>query len=446
MILLALVGCGCPSFDETEVTDPDGVADEGFLSAIKDRIAAFAEWTGRDGVCVPEVRVLPEVHARGEEVGGKYSPITHLIEISAGEDPALATTHELCHALDDVEDHSIDHPTLFRADDVEQSDLYPTKVIRETESFARACESGPEAFGPVWDYSRLCNPDHADDQAFYLHDHVFTDAPWPFAEETIDWRIDHGSIAIDGTFAGATTMGGDVAILTFDDAMLWMYLFAPGAPSLVRKVPLVPVDGVVTARLVDGYLLLTTGDGDAGIYDTRLYAVDAATGALRDTGLALAGTLPMSAAASDGIVYVEGVIPNESLTFDVLDPAGGTAGPGAAPAFGWFVPTAGGVVNMTNGAMDRYDRASDSWARQDIPSGDAPWLIDEDHVLYALDTGSGSTPVVYDVAAGEWILGEDPCETIGFGSWYPASAGGKHFRFTQPDDGGPVSWTSLTTN
>lgn len=68
MLVLSLLACtgstssapACTRFDELELTDPDGVASDNDRTRVQTQLDDLATATGLDGVCVPEVRFVPD--------------------------------------------------------------------------------------------------------------------------------------------------------------------------------------------------------------------------------------------------------------------------------------------------------------------------------------------------------------------------------------------------
>jgi hypothetical protein len=127
--LLAMAGCGCPTFAEMEVVD-EADAGAAKLALVRDTIDSFAAWTGREGVCVPGVTLVPSDDARLDGFAGMYDGTNEPILISAeAADLPRTTRHELCHGLDEREE--LNDPGLF-----------PPGTV-EGEAFADACERDP---------------------------------------------------------------------------------------------------------------------------------------------------------------------------------------------------------------------------------------------------------------------------------------------------------------
>src|SRR4051812_40341082 len=116
MLLGVLVACTCTPFADMDVVDATGEAGDDFLADISAAITDYASWTGRDGVCVPEVRVVHQVDAFVPSFAGMYQGQGRaiLLSVDSGK-PYIDIVHELSHGLDHLEHHSRDHPDLFPA-------------------------------------------------------------------------------------------------------------------------------------------------------------------------------------------------------------------------------------------------------------------------------------------------------------------------------------------
>lgn len=215
MALLLLVACACPTFDEMEVVDPEGLSDAAFDAAIAAAIADFAAWTGREGVCVPGVEVVEELRRNGEQVAGRYPGPHQRIEIAAyAHDPETLTRHELCHALDEEEGHVLSRPDLFSAADFPADAIYDTAELRRKEAFAHACEARPTDVALEAAVQAACGGDRLDPVTAYLTTEVFGAAG-------TDVRIDEGvrvethAVRFDRevTVIDAAGVGGELLLL-----------------------------------------------------------------------------------------------------------------------------------------------------------------------------------------------------------------------------------------
>lgn len=165
------------------MVDADGTASDTTLAATELAIANFAAWTGDVGVCVPEVRVradLPEPLgvSSGWEVAGRYRGRHGAIDVLDDADAVWGYTfHELCHAVDRIEDHSglASFPALA------DTEVVPERR-RAGEDFAIACESGPaDTVLDTFEADHCGSEPVYGDGDRYVADVVFPEAP--------RWRI-----------------------------------------------------------------------------------------------------------------------------------------------------------------------------------------------------------------------------------------------------------------
>jgi len=194
----------CHSWDEVELSDPDGLDDGETPTTIQAGIDTFVAWTARDETCVDQVRLEEEMESHGEPISGQYNGVTHNIAIEAdhSERSTLDTTiHEFCHALD----HEEGWPSLDHADVLEpyteglNEILYDTPDKRTRDAFARICAVGP-VLHPLWQQlEEGCGVELGDDAIRFVHDLAF--AGWDSsaqlgqfttATETWELTIDDG--------------------------------------------------------------------------------------------------------------------------------------------------------------------------------------------------------------------------------------------------------------
>ncbi len=133
MLALLLTACApCTPFHAMELDEPE---------ALGPIVADFAAWSGRDGVCVPSVLVVPLID--GERViAGQYQGAGAPILLKEAPDYRVSLFHELCHALDQEEGLSEGDPD---PGDVIDPIAYPSPELRRKEAFAQVCGRGPAA-------------------------------------------------------------------------------------------------------------------------------------------------------------------------------------------------------------------------------------------------------------------------------------------------------------
>lgn len=145
------VGCGCPDLADIEITDPDGVATEGMVEELSQAVEDFAAWTGRDAVCVGELRIQEDVawHGGDSSPSGRLQPGRKRISIEAsGENLREIAFHELCHALDHEEQLAWPNRASLDTSLVPSGSCTDDRCLVE-EAFATACEAGPQQAWPL---------------------------------------------------------------------------------------------------------------------------------------------------------------------------------------------------------------------------------------------------------------------------------------------------------
>ncbi len=424
-----VAGCTCPSFADMVVTDPDDLADDTFEAEIADGIATFAAWTGRDGVCVPEVRILPDVAPEAEvTIGGAYIAQHVPIAIRAGvPEVGRVTTHELCHALDDVEGHSTANPTVFPAGGVAQSLLYPTDALRGDESFARACEDGPSS-NVSERLDVLCGVG-GDPKARYLDAHVFA-AGTPFSDETVPMSVTERTLTMTDPIIAVGASDDMLLVVTTDRRTVRVTEVDPGTGESQRTMEVAAGTDVVAAQVAPGLVLLTRLD--ASELETEVLAFDLDTAAVDVVGSI--EFLPFSSTHSDGIAYAAGSShPGPSLR--AWDLTTGEELPiAASPLWGSLEPTDGGLLVFDGwGGLARYDRSADRWMQEEIPGGWVGWRHGTDGLLYILHGGDTYTPALYDLDTDTWRLVDPPCQDLGRVSGFRLTVGNRHLMLQQLD-------------
>lgn len=168
-----------------QVTDPDGVAASGEVDLVESVIENFRDASGRVGVCVPEVQIVPEGDPHLSEFVGAYTSPHQPIYVQTGlGDLDRVTRHELCHALDQLEALHDGEAVLFPPGSVTQS-LYDTDELRTGEAFARACAEGARGAGLRRTVFGACGiePDTASNQ--FVLDNVYPDAGYDFSSQDV---------------------------------------------------------------------------------------------------------------------------------------------------------------------------------------------------------------------------------------------------------------------
>ena len=157
---LFLVAAGCHDvvcdLAEVPIVDPTGLATHEELDQVRASMIQFEEWTGRRGqICLSSVELYGSDSVGANRLddeeyipAGRYVHRLRKVQLQVSWGTNEQTVyHELCHALDAMEDLTATHDHLFSAEAVEASERYPTVASRRGEHLARLCEAGPR--GPV---------------------------------------------------------------------------------------------------------------------------------------------------------------------------------------------------------------------------------------------------------------------------------------------------------
>ncbi|MDP2308401.1 MAG: hypothetical protein Q8P18_20450 [Pseudomonadota bacterium] len=220
---------GCPSFADTIVTNPDGVATDEDIAEAEAALADFAAWTAADGVCVGEVRIVADADPELERITGSFSASERLVLVEPGGELGIARTvvHELCHAWDTREGFSDAHAELVPTNRSSEPDLYDLYDVPVSEYFAFACERGPLARALAEAAVAACGPE--DPWHEILREEVF-----PGYEESIPVGV------------GVEFSARELALLDFPDDRAAYHVQSFG-DQLVMQLD----GGAVTLVLVD---------------------------------------------------------------------------------------------------------------------------------------------------------------------------------------------------
>lgn len=411
LLLLACATPDCPAFEDIAVTDPDGLAEDGEVDRIQAAIDDFARWTGRDGVCVEEVRLMDEEGLEG--AAGAYFVGRELVGVKAGGSVESMTRHELCHALDVAEgDLSLQNPDLFPPEAVDVSESYPTEDARIRESFAGQCAYGPRSTALIDAMEESCGEDLGGARQRFLNEEVWaawTDTGSP-AEGTVPVAIERVAVEPYLLWNGPVAGGSDVYV-TSEEGLLRLDV-ATGRIAATIAVPegaqlvggdagplvVVPEEGawqvvgdVLEARAFPTLDYVHSGavrDGEAWVYARGTDVVDRFLRVDLSTGEA--ETIPLP----------EGVRPLW------LNP-----GPGAL----WGV----GLDDADERILVGFDLATRAWSTAAVPGGwtgtdvvpetDGPLVgVWTDALAMGREydfTGLG----VVDPTDGRWWIAEDAC-------------------------------------
>lgn len=426
-MLAFLAGC-CPTFEETRVTDPDGVATGGMVDAVQGALDQFAAWTGREGVCVSEMRIVPDDEPDLDGYDGRFIP-TGLILLSV-EAAEWTPRHELCHALDEVEGISAAHEDAFRTHVFDDPDSYADSP---EENFAHVCAEEPDDLAFARAFAPLCDRDDDAERAGIVLDEVLREAD---AESGIV-----GTVPVDVTrnlaFANEDYEG---VLLGAVDGSGVAVLLANGVASLLRisaegqvETNELPVFGGAEAgRLV-------TGEGEAFLLqlapEEAAWRLDVEAGTVAEVAIppgAAAATYFSGTVAGGAIWWLDAGAPGGQLR--TWNPETGEEGtvpwPDDPPAWLWggitqysvgLASEGDRVVVATARGLLLYDRLDGTWQAAEAPAetlamfrvsgaGDGKW-VSLSPVVPGLEgnASSLSTLLVYDEATGGWLVPEEPC-------------------------------------
>lgn len=431
---LFLAGCGCPSFDEMTVDDRTDMADFAFIDDIDAALADFAAWTGRDGVCVPEVRVVETID--GETAAGIYQGPSWPILVDRGShDPHTTTVHELCHALDHQEGHT--DPELFPP--VEADSNYYTEALREREGFARACDDGPYDLGLTMFVEDACGFELRSPATRYLDDEVWTAfSRTSGTDGAATWALADGALGLETGFTIYDTVAADGRYWLLVDWFVWLedrYALGvveidPATGALVGERVRLPLENDVWglfARSDAGLVVLAT---DSTVSGARAYSV--ADGVAVPLDLPVLPIYPYAAALSEGVLYASGYDETWETTVRawslesrapvvVLAPEGSVWGlhptPGGVEARqgGWIVRLRDGVWERTLDLPDDvYGYARLSEHERLFFVGNKPIVHDEETDAWRLPPGA------CEARALEWsLVADDPQgDTLVLGGWW----------------------------
>jgi hypothetical protein len=221
-----LHACTCPRFDEMEVVGDDSDV----VLRVEQALGDFAAWTGREGVCVPEIQIVDDIEEPAEAdpevvfVGGAYAGPHMPIRVVAA-DVRPSVFHELCHALDREEDHAASAsfpPPQF-------AELYPDTHV-DREAFAQACDDGPS--GVAYDalLADRCGITMRWSEADLYVDTEVYPAMQPTFGEDLAWSkstMAWSGVSADVEIVDAARLGDEVVVLTVtpDEEEPTIYVF-----------------------------------------------------------------------------------------------------------------------------------------------------------------------------------------------------------------------------
>lgn len=456
-MLWLLVACGCPTFDEMEVTDRTGTAEPALIADIEAGLVDFARWTGREGVCVPRIAVVEDadrsVDPDAGYGGGGWSPVARetaqhfgnagghyrgdrkaIFIAAAASDGRGVAVHELCHAIDHREDHSADNPELFPALDWEE---YPTRSerAREREAFARTCGWGALDLTAVDAVDAACGSSSVSEAYRYVLDEVYTEHPTStLGAQGLTWTTSARAIEVPaGVYVYQLLPVGERLVLLGD----WN---TEGSEGMRMGALLVdPETGAVGAGIelrdygAGGVLVADVGRAlallDGAEFGQQVWAIDLETGEALVVADGLGIDRFVGAAISGGVLYALGTWEDgsglrlgawdleaqEPLELEVPDLGAGQA----------LLAVDGGVELLGSREIGRLDAASGAWERWPRPYGLNGWydLGDGSRLSFVGNASGERVPVRWDAASDTWALAEDPCAT-GLGGRVSGAEGG----------------------
>lgn len=453
--LVVLVGCAgpkpeggdtsapesCATFDEMEITNPDGLAPADVIAEVTAAVEQFVAWSAEDGLCVPEVRLEDISDAEG--LSGSYNAERIRIDYAGSMDKERVVFHELCHAADAQAGWvSETNPDWFGEEE-------PHEV------FAYACAHGPRTVSLLEGVEEVCGSDLGAERQRYLNEEVFGAAEVPSEPPE-----------------GALTLTVERRTITGlpDEMNWWAYAGGTAVYQVVdtrdaegtRRLDLVQVDpATATSRLVEG---VTVPDGrdtrvfasDAGPLlviegDARAWQVDEASGTLVEVRFAAFHDLDAGAVVG-GAAWVLGIVDGEAApTFSRVDLATGARTVLVWPegVSSWLVnPDAdalGGVAFLEEGgrAWLGYTPETGVWTPGVSPAG---WVGGERMTLAdgrVLATWSDRVGVdefefaglgILDPTSGAWWLADQPCNEDAIGlTQQLLSVGGEPWLWEYPN-------------
>jgi hypothetical protein len=431
MLLLELMaGCGCPSFGDTEVTDPNDLASRDFLAEIRAGIADLAAWTGRDGVCVSELSVVAADDSRLEDtyVGRYFHSSGHVIISAGASSPRVVARHELCHALDALDGISDAHAEVFAGDD----DTYADSA---SERFAHVCEQEPrdlafaETFAPVCDL-----PAEGEMASLTLELALSAADADPGVAGTLPVEIVRHPVTLPAagySTALAANDGLGLAVETPSDG---------GAPTLLRVDGETgePTELPLSLEAAPGVPYgLVTGGGEVFLLEhaagNRMWRLDADTGELEGLagppGAGSAGTF--SGAVVEGTIWWMNALASEPV-LHTWDPSVGVEREVAWPddPLAWLSDANAARTRLAaNGhtvaigtarGLALYDVVAGTWHVSEAPAAtlllwglagasDGRWVAYTPIVPWLFVNHSIPTLLVYDEVADAWLTPDDPC-------------------------------------
>lgn len=372
-----LASCApCPDIEQASVWDPRSKATQEQVLAIQHAMADFPAWTGVSELCVLGVKIAPIAYP---QAAGVYKGEGQWMKIEPDnlDIAEHLTIHELCHAWDDAHGWpSLDHPEIFRVEDVDRSILYPTAEARRRESFADSCGYGPYDVGIAQGLEEACGLDLLAERKRWVTDHVYTQFPMTWGYE--------GEIELTKTAVPLPDHDYYLDLLASDDQLIAYVADLADLPHEGLWLGAPPSDhegGATTDFPPSTSFLVVTVDPATGEELSSLEVTDLIQGSNHGTVLLAGGSEPLLVGVGD-----------EATVAWRIDLTNGTASKAAFPPL-WTLPLAG---------FAHEDRAwvvagtTEDWhmllREVDLGSGDTSTVLDRDGEVFEFDN-LGPAPV-----------------------------------------------------
>lgn len=389
MLVVSLLACtlpksgdACARFDEMELTDPDGVASDNDRTRVRTQVDDMATATGLDGVCVPEVRFVPDGTC-GEEncYQGPGEPI--LIDSST----TWLVRPVLCEALADT-------------------------LGRSGADFLETCASYPATLALMAEADASCDLEVSPGDARAFMDDVFP--AWDVViGEPVDLTLERHGVTGLADALGSFVSSGDAfyawegtgAIVKIDPVTFAVdarYTLPERPDSSIRRMiptegePILVYSGSTTLawRLVEGAWV----------------TVDFA---------ALEEGSPFYGAASGERAWVLGYDATGAAGMTEVDLSTGASTPLAGPSLRSADFLAGHADRLVGGAatalleqsMVVVDPEAGTYETVPTPYDWHTWapVPIGDRVAVAWSTGSATSVAIYDPETSAWHFASDPC-------------------------------------
>ncbi len=284
----------CPTLEQASVWDPRDRATPEQVLEIQHAMEDFAAWTGVSELCVLGVKIAPIAYP---QAAGIYRGEVQWIKIEPDdlEHAGHITIHELCHAWDDAHGWpSLEHPDIFRVEDVDRSILYPTDEARRRESFADSCGYGPYDLGIALGLEQACGLDLLAERKRWVTDHVYTRFPMTWGYEG-EIALTHTAVPLPDHDYYLDLLGTDDRLIAYVADLsdlahegLWL-----GAPPSEHE------GGAITDFPPSTTFLVVTVDPTTGEELSSLEVTELIRGSNHGTELLAGGGEPLLVAVGD---------------------------------------------------------------------------------------------------------------------------------------------------